>query len=571
MSRVENQLLILGCSARKHPVDGPLPALTRYDGPHYRVLRSFLRKNVWPTNLSLGVLSAEYGLIGGLAPIANYDQRMSRERAIDLLQPNEKVIGNWTSDLSQISLFLGKDYLSALPITSLRSSGIGIYVFEGGIGTKLGKLSSFLRDKTNYISRPPNRDFSRRLAYILPDWDDLLDPGYNFNTDTFSAVKSLRDEVHCSQFMRPKRICDGILVSLAQSVSGKGPLRSLNLTDPGHLKPLGLREHYGLSDDQLLFGDCGAFSYVNEERPTITVEQATSLYDLHGFDFGASVDHMPVRMIVEDGTATQLSNYRRRKRVMITQENADAFLRARDTMKATFEPVGVIQGLNSRNYASQIGDYAAMGYRCIALGGLVPQTNDEIRGIVEAVMEERKNHPSIEHVHLFGIYRPELQPLFKELGVSSFDSATYFRKAWLRSGQNYLGTNGKWYAAIRVPMTRDGRTRNRLLESGIGIAKLEKLEKQALTALSRYDAGYLSINETLEILLDYDRHLDRTSEAKTKVWQAYRKTLEEKPWENCDCPMCVSSGIHVVVFRGANRNKRRGAHNTLMLYQGIPR
>ena len=47
-------------------------------------------------------------------------------------------------------------------------------------------------------------------------------------------------------------------------------------------------------------------------------------------------------------------------------------------------------------------------------------------------------------IHLFGIYRPRLQELFRHLKVDSFDSASYFRKAWLRSDQNYLASNGQW-------------------------------------------------------------------------------------------------------------------------------
>ena len=50
---------------------------------------------------------------------------------------------------------------------------------------------------------------------------------------------------------------------------------------------------------------------------------------------------------------------------------------------------------------------------------------------------------------------------------------------------------------------------------------------------------------------------------------AYRRTLMCKPWRQCQCPMCRSLGIDIVIFRGLNRNKRRGAHNTLMLYQQV--
>ncbi len=47
----------------------------------------------------------------------------------------------------------------------------------------------------------------------------------------------------------------------------------------------------------------------------------------------------------------------------------------------------------------------------------------------------------------------------------------------------------------------------------------------------------------------------------------YKRTLEEKPWKECDCPICRSIGIEVVIFRGNNRNRRRGFHNTYVFYE----
>jgi hypothetical protein len=37
-------MLILACSRRKRPDEGLLPAIERYDGPAFRVLRHFLRE-----------------------------------------------------------------------------------------------------------------------------------------------------------------------------------------------------------------------------------------------------------------------------------------------------------------------------------------------------------------------------------------------------------------------------------------------------------------------------------------------------------------------------------------------
>ncbi len=57
--------------------------------------------------------------------------------------------------------------------------------------------------------------------------------------------------------------------------------------------------------------------------------------------------------------------------------------------------------------------------------------------------------------------------------------------------------------------------------------------------------------------------------------EAYRVTLENKPWEHCECPICTEHGIEVCIFRGNDRNRRRGFHNTVKFYdefsQALPK
>ncbi len=66
------RLIVLSCSATKASANGALPAIILYDGPMFRVLRSFLRDYHWPESLSLAVLSAKYGMIGGVSQIETY-------------------------------------------------------------------------------------------------------------------------------------------------------------------------------------------------------------------------------------------------------------------------------------------------------------------------------------------------------------------------------------------------------------------------------------------------------------------------------------------------------------------
>ena len=577
----QQNLLILGCSQTKRDYEGLLPAFEAYDGPTYKVLRKFLRKYKWPENLSVGVLSGEHELFGAVKEIKHYDRRMTREAAEAMALRCHSVLDRWLEGLNSengssgsqvsspdlsISISLGKDYLPALE-PGLAELGAEVKPMEGRIGQKLHLLKKFL----DGLPSESRKDFSPacelsasepkkdRLLYFIPDWDDMLDPDFDFKNDEFSNPrKSEREEKHCQSLM-DKLMCDGILVSLAQKQDTKGPLKRLDGTETAALKPKSLRNHYGLNEDQLLFGDCGAYSYVFEEEPTFSTEQAVALYELYEFDFGTSVDHIPFGDFPEN---------KRRSRVETTIANAEAFIREWSRRGKLFNPVGAVQGLSAEEYAHNVETYYEMGYRHMALGGLVRLKDAAIEEITKAVSEAADRLPSRPWIHLFGVFRPKLQSKFKELGIDSFDSATYFRKSWLRSDQNYLCADGSWYAAIRVPMSQDPRTRKRLIENGVDPEAMQQQEQLVLKKLRNYEKGKSGLTETLDAVIYYDEKLLRISETKS-MREKYRRTLQEKPWEKCSCVFCQELGIQVLIFRGSNRNKRRGAHNTAMLYERI--
>jgi hypothetical protein len=568
---MSKQLLVLGCSQRKRDASGFLPAIDRYDGSPYRVLRNFLRSHRWPSDLSVAVLSARYGLVGAFTGIEEYDQRMTAERASALAPECNILLDQWSKQHKNIYFSLGKTYLPAVESALKDRADIQTKVFEGPIGMKLHQIKHFL-EKTDTPQRHKPvlpEPGSGTFSYFLPDWDDLLDATFDFDTDTFSGKSpSERGDRHCSDLIKPKRIHDGILVSLAQHVSPKGALRRITGSEDRSLAPTNLRTRFALEDNQSLFGDCGAFSYVNEPEPSITVEQAVALYDLHGFDFGASVDHIPVPRIIRDGLSVELTRSEQLARVRRTKKNAELFITAAKKRNASFRPVGTVQALDPKGYADAVKFYHELGYRYIALGGLVPQSDASIKAIAIAVMKKVAKLNPRPWIHLFGVFRPNLQELFKSLRVDSFDSATYFRKAWLRSDQNYLGEDGNWYAAIRVPMTKDPRTRKRLEESKRDLERLEIQELAVMDLLKRYGKEEVHIDEVLDAVIHYDEQLTRSSEIKS-LKEKYRKTLLQRPWSKCSCSFCSEIGIHMVIFRGANRNKRRGTHNTLMLYDSL--
>lgn len=78
---VRQYLLIMACSQRKFSNKELLPAIERYDGGSYRVIRKAKRETKKLNNIEVLVLSAKYGLIDALTTIANYEQRINRRRA----------------------------------------------------------------------------------------------------------------------------------------------------------------------------------------------------------------------------------------------------------------------------------------------------------------------------------------------------------------------------------------------------------------------------------------------------------------------------------------------------------
>jgi len=396
-----------------------------------------------------------------------------------------------------------------------------------------------------------------KLKYFLPDWEDRLDPNFDFINDEYSEKHKNNPYKH------------DVLVSLSifQSkiyLNGNGTNYKIrnhtNIKD--YLKiPKGSRLE--------VMGDCGAFGYVREKEPPqpfYSVENVANLYDKLGFDYGVSVDHLVVDYIFIKNKKTgkrkkkTLSRKEKNKRIRITLRNAEDFLELYKERKYNFIPVGVAQGYNLNTYKSSFNALVEMGYEYIGIGGLVQYKTDFILD----VLKEIQPFADGIKIHLFGISRPNHLKKFEKYGVTSFDSASFFRKAWLRSGQNYLAPDGRWYTAIRVPHASNPRILKNADLNGFSLDELKEMEKEALQALVKYDQGLMDLEDALDVVLRYDNLLLRNTDNRN-FREKYRNTLLDMPWRTCNCDICKNIGIHVVIFRGCNRNKRRGFHNIWML------
>jgi uncharacterized protein DUF6884 len=140
------RLLILSCSQRKRPDEQLLPALERYDGPAFRVLRRFLREK--PSEApDVLILSAEHGLISQDTPIAVYDRKMTPARAHELRPLVLTDLNRLTNSRlsSEILVFAGKQYLPALIADDASPlSRATVRVCAGALGRKLADLHDWL-------------------------------------------------------------------------------------------------------------------------------------------------------------------------------------------------------------------------------------------------------------------------------------------------------------------------------------------------------------------------------------------------------------------------------------------
>lgn len=187
---MNKQLLVLGCSQTKREAPGLLPAIDRYDGSSYRVLRSYLREREWPSDLSVAILSAKYGLVGGITRIEDYDERMTPSKALGLAPQCAQTLSAWEEDHSNIYFSLGKDYLPAVNPAIEQNLRDKAKVFEGPIGMKLSQIKDLLERTDAPTKRHPElpESGSGKVSYFLPDWDDLLDRNFDFESDEFSGA-----------------------------------------------------------------------------------------------------------------------------------------------------------------------------------------------------------------------------------------------------------------------------------------------------------------------------------------------------------------------------------------------
>lgn len=407
------------------------------------------------------------------------------------------------------------------------------------------------------------------MMFFFPDSQDQVDPSFDFETETRAEFRiRQRDDRYAHEiFAEPP--FDGVLVSKAiVDGSGNGSAR-YTLAQRHRLLRVGIREFLRLDSRPggrhlKTLGDCGAFTYKDEDVPPFTPEEVVSFYDECDFDLGVSVDHAILAYVPEadDGFVADNIAPELRQRQELTLDLADEFLKLRNSQGCRFEPLGVAQGWSPSSYAHAVSQLQRMGYTYIALGGMVPLKTREVLAVLERVSTVRKANTRF---HLLGITRTEHLETFREYGVSSFDSTSPFMQAFKDDRDNYY-TPRRTYVAIRVPQVEGNAKLLRRIRAGaVDQKRARDLEQRCLAALRAFDRGDRTVTEIIPLLREYEQiHDDRKDRSR-----AYHETLEAKPWKSCPCDVCRKVGIEVIIFRGSERNKRRGFHNLSVFYRRL--
>jgi len=324
-----------------------------------------------------------------------------------------------------------------------------------------------------------------------------------------------------------------------------------------------------------VIGDSGAWLYKYDDEPPYSVRELLDYYVKLKIPVGAHLDHMILKTVRVDGVKRELTLEEKKRRWEITLDNARETIELLDKERFNhLRIIGVVQGWDVESYRVATGQLLEMGYEYLGVGGIARKPTSQLVKIVEAINKEIDKLPSERRkkikLHLFGFARLRLIPSLMKKRVVSFDTAAPLRQAWESGEHNYHFAN-PWrsYTAIRIRLTRTRKTRR----------GLEGMEKETLETMYKYARREVSLEFALKQLLEYERMALRADEVeRTKIEkiigilrERYTRTLKDRPWEKCSCPVCREAGVNVIIFREGWRNGSRAHHNVRQFYMELNR
>lgn len=140
-----NRIVITSCSQRKKTDQELLPAIQRYDGPGFRLLRKYMNNS--NERLDIYILSAKYGLLSQTTQIPFYDQKLNKssqkEFIENVLYQAEQIFSSINSN--EFFVNLGSLYLRFFnPVIKKISQSNSLVLTAGASGKRLAEMHDWL-------------------------------------------------------------------------------------------------------------------------------------------------------------------------------------------------------------------------------------------------------------------------------------------------------------------------------------------------------------------------------------------------------------------------------------------
>lgn len=405
------------------------------------------------------------------------------------------------------------------------------------------------------------------MKFFFPDSQDQVDPLFDFVTEEHPVHRvRQRDDRYAHEVLNEQPF-DGLLISKPIVDGRAGAAGHYSTASRNRLYREGVRRFFRLdrcATPVVTMGDCGAFTYANDDEPPYHVDEVIDFYEGCGLDLGVAPDHIVFGFVRPGDPIPDEKRGEWERRRKLTLHLADEFLQRHHQRGCSFAPVAVAHGWSPDTYAESVEHLQDLGYRRIAMGGMVPLKTPDILISLEAVAGVLESGVDI---HLLGVTRTDEIPSFARLGVTSFDSTSPFRQAFKDERDNYY-TLDDTYVALRVQQVDGTAALKRRIAAGqLDQRHVLAAERRCLDLLRRFDRGETTVDATVDALTAYEQVLGERKDRSA----AYRRTLEAAPWRACRCGVCDTAGIDVIIFRGSERNKRRGFHNLAVFRRRLDR
>lgn len=207
----------------------------------------------------------------------------------------------------------------------------------------------------------------------------------------------------------------------------------------------GYRNYFRIPQNIPTICDSGAIQWKCYKEPPISPRELLDFYVRCKFETGVSLDHYsrPGKVSGEvngEKVSVIITDKEAERRQALTIKFARETMGLLDSKRyQKLKIYGSVQGWDIQSYLNCVREYLKIGYRRVAVGGLAfVGSTDTIREVLQTIMSEVRKFNArvkkpVESVHILGVAREVLiSPFMRDLRISSFDSASWHRRAWLR-------------------------------------------------------------------------------------------------------------------------------------------